>query len=257
MCPICFSLERHRFLALTLTGLKPVLVTATNLLEAAPQPQVKRTVMRLAPDIRYVATDLMDLRRVDVCADGLALPFRDGTFDVMLHFHVFEHIPDDHGAMREVARVLRPGGLMICQVPYRPGQPTDEDFTLSPEENRVRFGQEDHVRYYGDDFEDRLRASGLTVASYTAGEVLDATDLDRFNIPTHDRLWFCTRTAASGAGVVDNAELDLVRAELAEERSQYERLRSRKVVRAGLAAAQLARPAVTATRRMKRKTTDE
>jgi predicted O-methyltransferase YrrM len=60
-----------------------------------------------------------------------------------------------------------------------------------------------------------------------------------------------TREAAA------NPEAVRLREERDLARSQYERLRSRKVVRAGLAAARLARPAVTATRRMKRKTTDE
>jgi predicted O-methyltransferase YrrM len=54
-----------------------------------------------------------------------------------------------------------------------------------------------------------------------------------------------------------NPEAMRLRDERDLARSQYERLRSRKVVRAGLAAARLARPAVAASRRMKRSTTDE
>ena len=99
-CPICGSLERHRFLALTLQGLRPVLASATHLLDAAPQPQVERVVRSLAPNIAYVRTDLLDLRWADVCADAVELPFVDGSFDLIIHFHVFEHIPDDRAAMR-------------------------------------------------------------------------------------------------------------------------------------------------------------
>jgi SAM-dependent methyltransferase len=229
--------------------LKPVLATAGYLLDAAPSPQVKKVVFRLAPGIRYVRTDLMDLRFADVCADGVELPFQDESFDLVVHFHVFEHIPDDRAAMAEIARVLRPGALMICQVPQRRGRPTDEDLTLSPEENKVRFGQADHVRYYGDDFEDRLRESGLTVASYTAGDTLAGAELERFNIPPGHRLWFCRSSAASLNGRVSRAKLDGLRRDLDDARSRFKRLRSRKVVRAGLAAARVARPAVAAMRR--------
>ncbi len=50
-------------------------------------------------------------------ADGVRLPFRDGTFDVVIASDVLEHIKDDSGAMTEMARVLRPGGSMIISVP--------------------------------------------------------------------------------------------------------------------------------------------
>jgi SAM-dependent methyltransferase len=53
------------------------------------------------------------------CANGDAvrLPFRDGTFDHVICSEVFEHIPDDTGAMGELARVLRPGGVLAATVP--------------------------------------------------------------------------------------------------------------------------------------------
>jgi SAM-dependent methyltransferase len=50
-------------------------------------------------------------------ADGVRLPFRNGTFDVVIASDVLEHIEDDSGAMAEMARVLRPGGSMIISVP--------------------------------------------------------------------------------------------------------------------------------------------
>ena len=52
-----------------------------------------------------------------VQGDALALPFRDATFDRVLCSEVLEHIPDDEGAMAELARVLKPGGTMAITVP--------------------------------------------------------------------------------------------------------------------------------------------
>ena len=52
-----------------------------------------------------------------VQGDALALPFPDGTFDRVIASEVLEHIPDDTAAMRELARVLRPGGTMAVTVP--------------------------------------------------------------------------------------------------------------------------------------------
>ena len=79
----------------------------------------------------------------------------------MVQFHVLEHIPDDGAAIREMVRVLKPGGLALVQVPYRATVPTDEDPNASEEERTQRFGQADHVRYYGKDFNDRLRDNGF------------------------------------------------------------------------------------------------
>jgi SAM-dependent methyltransferase len=54
-------------------------------------------------------------------ADGTALAYEDETFDVAYSVSVIEHIPDfgDGKAMTELARVLRPGGLLVLTFPYR------------------------------------------------------------------------------------------------------------------------------------------
>jgi SAM-dependent methyltransferase len=55
-----------------------------------------------------------------VCGSAEALPFRDESFDVVAGFDVLEHCADEHGALREVARVLAPGGRFLMSVPaYR------------------------------------------------------------------------------------------------------------------------------------------
>ncbi|CAA9249013.1 MAG: SAM-dependent methyltransferase [uncultured Acidimicrobiales bacterium] len=48
---------------------------------------------------------------------ALALPFPDGSFDRVIASEVMEHIDDDRGALREIARVLRPGGTVAVTVP--------------------------------------------------------------------------------------------------------------------------------------------
>ena len=50
---------------------------------------------------------------------GTALPFADASFDVVMSFDVFEHIPDSDAHLREVRRVLRPGGAYLMQTPNK------------------------------------------------------------------------------------------------------------------------------------------
>ena len=55
-----------------------------------------------------------------VLGSGYSLPYADASFDLVCMFDAIEHIPDDHRVMREVARVLRPGGSIFVSVPAYP-----------------------------------------------------------------------------------------------------------------------------------------
>ena len=73
-------------------------------------------------DISAEALDMCRLRGIDrlVQSSVEALDFDDASFDVVISCDVLEHVEDDAGAMRELARVLRPGGICVLTVPaYR------------------------------------------------------------------------------------------------------------------------------------------
>lgn len=53
--------------------------------------------------------------------DVTALGFEAASFDVVVSLDVLEHVPDFRAALREFARVLRPGGVLLLCVPYDPG----------------------------------------------------------------------------------------------------------------------------------------
>ena len=102
---------------------------------------------------------------VAIRGDAFRLPFRDDSFDRVIAAEVLEHLPDDRRAMRELARVLKPGGRMAVSVP-RYG-PEVVNWALSDEYHNVPGG---HVRIYRrQQLVRRLRDAGLRlVASHHA-----------------------------------------------------------------------------------------
>ena len=102
------------------------------------------------------------LNTAAVQGDALHLPFPDGSFDRVICSEVLEHIPDDIGAMRELARVLRPGGTMAITVP-RFG-PEIINWALSDAYHNVPGG---HIRIYRRSvLQSRLESVGLRVTGH-------------------------------------------------------------------------------------------
>ncbi|MCP4466419.1 MAG: class I SAM-dependent methyltransferase [Halieaceae bacterium] len=79
-------------------------------------------------------------------ASALCLPFADDTFDKVICSEVLEHIPEYHGALREIERVLKPGGLFCASVPRR--WPEKICWALSEEYYNTPGG---HVRIFRGD----------------------------------------------------------------------------------------------------------
>jgi SAM-dependent methyltransferase len=63
---------------------------------------------------------IQDLVKSDVYQiDGGQTPFTDDEFDKIVIVDFLEHIPDDHGFIRELARIIKPGGELIVNVPHK------------------------------------------------------------------------------------------------------------------------------------------
>ena len=85
--------------------------------------------------------------------------------DVIICNHLLEHVEDDSRAMSELYRIMRPGGWGIMLVPEdRSRATTFEDDSITDREERTRlFGQYDHRRLYGRDYDQRLERAGFIV----------------------------------------------------------------------------------------------
>ena len=76
----------------------------------------------VSADVSEPAVTVLDarVRGEVVLADLTNLPFADSAFGAVVAGEVLEHIDDDHAALSEAARVLRPGGVVALSVPAHP-----------------------------------------------------------------------------------------------------------------------------------------
>jgi SAM-dependent methyltransferase len=191
-CPGCGSMERHRLLWLWLAPRVRALPPPVRVLHVAPEPSIRARLLEIE-GVDYISIDL-EAPDAMLKADVTDLPFRDGWFGLVLCNHVLEHVPDDRAALAELRRVTAPGGLTILQTPWDPRlAATDEDPGVTDPAERVRrFGQDDHVRRYGADFPDRLRAAGYDVELDRFAQTLGPEAIARHGLDPDEEIVACT-----------------------------------------------------------------
>lgn len=193
-CPNCDSVERHRLLCLILKKDKDIFLSGKKrVLHIAPEKCLKEVLLK-ETNIKYISADF-DKSRAMLGMDLQNIPFINDTFDIIICNHVLEHIPDDHKAMIELHRVLAPGGWLFLTVPINhQKEKTFEDHSIVTPEQRLRlYGQEDHLRLYGLDFEDRLKEAGFTVEVERTIDSLDAELKTFYCVNKKEYIYICSK----------------------------------------------------------------
>jgi SAM-dependent methyltransferase len=163
-CLNCGSRERHRLLHLWITEGGGDKLAGKRILHFAPE---KAFMRRMRGNPLYETADLLQsgvTHKVDITGTGL----EGGHYDVVMANHVLEHIGDDRAAMRELFRLLKPGGFALLSVPINATREnTYEDPAVTAKAERwAHFSAHDHLRYYGLDFAERLSEAGFIVETF-------------------------------------------------------------------------------------------
>ncbi len=193
LSPSTLSLERHRLLWLYLKNETDFFTKPKKVLHFAPEQAFYKR-FRNQENLDYTTTDLHS-PLADVKADICDLPFQDNIFDVILCNHVLEHIPNDTKAMQELYRVLKPGGMGIFQIPQDLTRATTfEDASITDKKERAKiFGQYDHVRVYGRDYFDKLRAVGFKVTEEDYTHKISADLIQKYCLAKGEIIPVCTK----------------------------------------------------------------
>jgi len=190
-CPVCGALERDRLVAHYFSSHPQLLAQADRVLHVSPERAIAHLLQRRG-GVDYVSIDLEPGVAMKVM-DLTALTFANDSFDAIYCSNVLEHIERDSEAMREVRRVLCPGGWAMILVPLY-GDATFEDLSITDPGERTRlYGQPDHVRAYGIDVAEHLAAAGLDVWVEQPAFGLDQAEALRQGLDPHEIVFFCRK----------------------------------------------------------------
>ena len=205
LCPHCEASDRDRLYAHYVKDYLQSQATgaAIQIVDFAPAPPlsrfIRKQIARSRQNISYRTADAF-APNVDDTLDIMDLhPYHDAQFDFLICSHILEHVADDRKALRELYRILKPGGKGILMVPIILSiSEIDEDPTVTDVGERWRrFGQDDHVRLYSrNGFLERVRAAGFVVHEY-GQDFFGAEVFDRAGISSPSILYVVEKPAAN------------------------------------------------------------
>ena len=195
-CPKCWSAPRHRLLALYIQNILKPATTNTQVLDIAPNKATSYIFDRKVYG-NYVSIDL-DSPAAMLNMDLTDLTFEDNKFDLIICYHVLEHIKNDSKAMEEIYRVLKPNGTAILQVPFsgkngHTFESDDCDYT-DGEMNVKLYGHHGHVRRYGTkDYLAKLEDIGFDGQLDNYVETFSDLDITKYGLDKHETLYICRK----------------------------------------------------------------
>lgn len=161
LCPKCGSLSRDRRLYSILN--QEYLLNQNKVLDFSPSRALFRK-LKQKKQIDYTASDLSGDFIADKQFDITSINQVNNFYDLIICFHVLEHVIDDYKAMEELYRVLKINGTVLIQTPFKEGEIYEDNTITSARERLEHFGQEDHVRIYSiKGLQNRLEKTGFTV----------------------------------------------------------------------------------------------
>jgi SAM-dependent methyltransferase len=184
-CPRCSCIHRYRSLAALLDVKSELFSSKTAVIEVAPVRSFQAYCLNRKAGCNYLSFDLEKFGMEQ--GDLTAMRFADSSCDYFICFHVLEHVPNDIAAIREIFRVLRPGGQAVLQVPI------DWSLRLTVEYGKPNPLETGHVRRYSEsNFVERLEAEGFTVSKIGVDDVFSPQDVARYGF-NRDPIFFAAK----------------------------------------------------------------
>lgn len=203
-CPRCRSNERDRALWLYLNKHPEFINAGKRLLHIGPE-EIFYNYFKKIKGLHYTPADkFVQMFESTYPTDTIYLDIvhmpeiPDNTYDVILCSHVLEYVKEDDLAMSELLRVLKPNGIALLQVPIKPGlKTTYEDASITTASQRATvFGDPGHIRFYGEDYADKLAARGFKTAFIPFTTLFNQQEIQQYGLISTDDFQLARKSAA-------------------------------------------------------------
>lgn len=156
-CPYCGSKDKERWLWYVLENYTDISKMTGRIMHFAPEKAIRYRINQ-NKECDYYSGDIQP-GIADYIVDMTNMQFDDSFFDIIIASMVMEHIPEEQKALRELYRTCKDGGKVILTVPQCTDmEETIEDLNIADPKIRTKlYGQDDHVRLYGLDYQDRFK----------------------------------------------------------------------------------------------------
>lgn len=193
-CPKCNALPRTRLIPYALQYFK-LPNEDVKLLHIAPNNNEYTFIKRHIKGVsNYDRLNIRAVAHINIVQDLTCTNLKSEQYDQAIAWHVLEHIPEDLKAIKEVYRLLKPGGTFLVSVPIYPvgNTTTFEDAGLDYKDFEKTHGHYDHCRSCGLDYYKRFETIGFTTDTLEV-RTLNSKDIVRFGLNSNHVVWCFTK----------------------------------------------------------------
>jgi predicted SAM-dependent methyltransferase len=194
ICPRCGALSRSRALGEYVK--KNFKNQSQKILDFSPHRSLHDFFKSIFEN--YISSDFENQFFAQKNYDITKINEADQSFDLIICFHVLEHILEDKKAIKELNRVLKNDGHLLIQVPLKKGETYQDNSIISKEGRLKAFGQEDHVRIYGEDSLPLiLNESGFTAKPIDIVKEYNSEEKKLYGFSENEVIYVCRKATSS------------------------------------------------------------
>jgi SAM-dependent methyltransferase len=168
ICPSCLCQNRHRSL-IEIMKHEDIFQSKFKVVEVAPLRKFQEFLLK--NNVNYLSFDIE--RFAMEKGDITNMRYETESIHFFIASHVLEHIPDENLALNEIYRVLEKNGKAILQVPI------NTSLEKTKEYDKPDLFETGHVRCYGMDFDDRLKAHNFNIRTISVADFLDEVKISK------------------------------------------------------------------------------